>query len=100
MRHICEQLKVNDTVVKNNIINFSERPKEAQETFPQTAIPTASEVAYYTLSAVTHTGFFVATSIKIRQGVRYETYVWENGEKYVGSRTLVINPLVNLKGVF
>ena len=40
--------------------------------------------------SVTHTGFLVATNIKIRQGVRYETYVWENGEKYVGSRTPVI----------
>jgi len=60
MRHICEQIKVNDTMVKNNIINFSERSKEAQEKLLQTATPTASEVAYYTLSAVTRMGFLVS----------------------------------------
>ena len=48
MRHICEQLKVNDTMNKDNVINFSERSKEAQENFPQTPIPTASDIAYYT----------------------------------------------------
>ena len=64
---------MNDTMVKNNIINFSERPKEAQEKLLQTATPTASEVVYYTLSAVTRTGFFVATGLKLRQVVRYET---------------------------
>ena len=48
MRHICEQLKVNDTMTKDNVINFSERSKEAQENFSQTPIPTASDLAYYT----------------------------------------------------
>jgi hypothetical protein len=52
MRHICEQLKVNDTMNKDNVINFSGRSKEAQENFPQTPIPTASDVAYYTNSLI------------------------------------------------
>jgi len=52
MRHICEQLKVNDTMNKDNVINFSERSKEAQENFPQTPIPSASAVAYYTNSLI------------------------------------------------
>ena len=52
MRHICEQLKVNDTMDKDNVINFSERSKEAQENFLQTPIPTASDIAYYTSSLI------------------------------------------------
>lgn len=52
MRHICEQLKVNDTMDKNNIINFSGRSKEAQEKPPQIATPSASAVAYYTNSLI------------------------------------------------
>ena len=52
MRHICEQRKVNCTVVKNNVINFSERSKEAQEKPPQITTPSASAVAYYTNSLI------------------------------------------------